>query len=35
MTWIIFDNAHVWKLLYVIFISQTLEEAQTTAKLGA
>ena len=35
MTWIIFDNVHVWKLLGVIFISLTLEEAQTAAEFGA
>ena len=36
MTWIIFDNVHVWKLIHVLFftISLTLEEAVTAAEFG-
>ena len=37
MTWIIFDNVHVWKLIHVFLfftISLTLEEAVTAAEFG-
>ena len=36
MTWIIFDNVHVWKLIHVLFftISLTLKEAVTAAEFG-
>ena len=37
MTWIIFDNVHVWKLIHVCYfftISLTLEEAVTAAEFG-
>ena len=39
MTWIIFDNVHVWKLIHVCYfllyntISRTLEETVTAAEI--
>ena len=37
VTWIIFDNVHVWKLIHVCYFllfSRTLEEAVTAAEFG-
>ena len=37
MTWIIFDNVHVWKLIHVCYfftISLTLEEAASADEFG-
>ena len=34
MTWSIFDNLHVWKLIHVCQFSQSLEEAVTAAEFG-